>query len=158
MKTFTLIFLITINFSIYAQESIFVRVYNSSGVKISKGHVLIVTDSSLQLSGEKSNIIPVSSIGYIKTKRSEGNNILIGSIVGTTSGVILSALEDPSDAEKFIANKTTSVMIGGLFGMGVGAGIGGLSSLLKKSKTYFIEGDLTKWKAFQLMVTGTNFK
>ena len=158
MKTLTLLFLITINFSMYAQESIFVRVYNSAGTKISKGHVLIVTDSSLQLSGEKSNIIPVSSIGYIKTKRSEGNNILIGSIVGTTSGVILSALEDPSDAEKFIANKTTSVMIGGLFGMGVGAGIGGLSSLLKKSKTYFIEGDLTKWKAFQLMVTGTNFK
>lgn len=150
MKTLILFFLMTINFSIYAQESIFVRVYNSSGTKISKGHVLIVTDSSLQLSEEKSNIIPVSSIDYIKTKRSGGTNKIIGSILGATAGVIL-----VGKSNEIIDIKS---YLFGLIGLGIGAEIGELTNSFKKSKTYFINGDLAKWKAFQLMVSGSNVK
>ena len=157
MKTFTLIFLITINFSMYAQKSTFVRVYNSSGVKISSGHILIVTDSSLQLSEEKSNIIPLSSIDYIKTKHSESTNLIIGSILGATAGAILGGgmYDGELHLNNFNRNKATVV---GMIAIPIGAGIGELTNSLKKSKTYLINGDLTKWKAFQLMVTGTNVK
>ena len=150
MKTLIIIFLITINFCVYAQKSIFVRVYNSSSEKISSGHVLIITDSSLQLSDEKSNIIPLSSIDYIKTKRSGGTNKIIGSILGATAGVILAG-----ESNEIIDIKPYLL---GLIGAGIGAEIGRLTNSLKKSKTYLIDGDLAKWKAFQLMVSGSNVK
>ena len=157
MKTLTLLFLITINFSMYAQESIFVRVYNSAGTKISKGHVLIVTDSSLQLSEEKSNIIPLSSIDYIKIRKSKGNNVLIGSILGATVGAILGGgMNDGElhlDKLNFNRNKATAV---GMVAIPIGAGIGELTNSFKKLKTYLINGDLTKWKAFQSMLTGNS--
>ena len=150
MKTLTLMFLITINYSIYAQESIFVRVYSLSGIKINSGHVFSVTDSTLQLTKDQSVFIPVKSIGYIKTKRSEGNNILIGSIVGATSGAILGAVTANSDPANILDyDKGTTAAIVGIIGMAGGAGIGGLTILLKRSKTYFINGDLAKWKSFQ---------
>ncbi len=150
MKTLIIIFLITINFGVYAQKSIFVRVYNLSGKKINSGHVLILTDSSLQLSDEKSNIIPLSSIDYNKTKHSENKNKIIGSILGATTGAILGR-----ESNEIVSMKQ---VLFGLIGLGIGAEIGGLINSLKKSKTYLINGDLAKWKAFQLMVTGTNVK
>ena len=95
----------------YAQKSTFVRVYNSSGVKISSGHILIVTDSSLQLSEEKSNIIPLSSIDYIKTKHSESTNLIIGSILGATAGAILGGgmYDGELHLNNFNRNKATVV-------------------------------------------------
>ena len=141
-------FLISLNYSIYAQKSIFVRVYDLSGKKINKGHVLKVTDTSLQLKGKSAPIISVRSIGSIKTKHSAGNNILIGSIVGASSMVILTLAGDQG------YTNGQEVGVGILLGLPLGAAIGSLTILFKNSKSYLIEGDATKWKAFQLMIKG----
>jgi hypothetical protein len=54
--------------------------------------VLSVTDTSLSLK-EKNVIFPVSTIGSIRTKHSAGNNILIGSVIGTTTLAIFRGCE-----------------------------------------------------------------
>ena len=80
---------------LYAQETKnkaapFVRVYDRNGEKISKGRIVSVTDTSL-ITGprEKPVNIGVSKIGFIKTKRSVGNNVLWGAAIGTGFGAIL---------------------------------------------------------------------
>src|SRR6187431_1384639 len=99
MKLFCLICLISLNSSLYAQKSIFVRVYNLTGQKIYRGNILMVTDTSLQLKGKSEPVnIPVRTIGSILTKHSHGNNILIGSIIGASSAAILGAATADPDA------------------------------------------------------------
>jgi hypothetical protein len=159
MKTLTLMFLISISYNMYAQKSIFVRVFDLSGKKINKGHVFTVTDTSLQLKGKSVPVnIPVRSIGFIKTKHSAGNNVLIGSIVGVSSLAILGVASAEPDAEIAGYTALEGAGAGAIVGLPVGAVIGGLTSLFKNSKSYLINGDVTKWKAFQLTVTGNNVK
>ena len=62
---------------------------------------------------------------------------------------------EPDDA--FIQYTTAEgAVIGAIAGGAIGAAIGGLTALFKNSKTYLINGDLTKWKAFQIMIAGNN--
>ena len=101
MKLFYLILLISLNYNLSAQKSTFVRVYNLTGQKIYKGDVLIVTDSSLQLKVKSTPMnIPVRDIGSIKTKRSAGNNIVIGAIAGASSMAIVGVVT--ADPEEFL--------------------------------------------------------
>jgi len=54
----------------YKHRNQILRVYDLAGKKINKGHVTMVTDTSLQLEGKSAPVsIPVRSIGFIKTKR-----------------------------------------------------------------------------------------
>lgn len=153
MKIITLMFLISLTCSCFAQKSTFVRVYDLSGKKINRGHVLSVTDSSLQLKRKPAPInISVRSIGLIKTKHSAGNNVLFGSIVGVTSMVTFAVANNQG------YTTGQEVGVGTLVGLPLGAAIGGLTVLLKNSKSYLIEGDATKWKAFQLKMTGNDIK
>ena len=49
MKILSIVLLIVLGYTAGAQKSFFVRVYNLAGTKIGRGHVLAVTDTSLQL-------------------------------------------------------------------------------------------------------------
>ena len=142
IKDLILPFLIFLSYNADAQKSSFVRLYNLTGEKINKGHVISVTDTSLQLKDASTSVdIPVRSIGFIKTKRSAGNNVLIGAVIGATAGAILGAVTLPSD-EFFDFTQGEGAAIGGVIGLGVGAVIGGLTVLAKNPNTFLINGDI----------------
>ncbi|WP_299780360.1 hypothetical protein [uncultured Formosa sp.] len=130
---FTLIFSLNLCAqNTFENTKIFVRVYDLQGNKINKGRILSISESALQLERKGNTIdIPASDIGTIKTKYSGGNNVLIGAIAGTGAGFFSG---DP-------------VVIAA--GAGVGAAVGGLTVLFKKSETFEIEGDKTKLKALE---------
>ena len=157
IKTMALFFLLTFSININAQSAtdnnkIFVRVFNMEGKKISKGHVLFAIDTLLGLKkGNKIAKIYVSDIGYIKTKRSEGNDVLIGSVIGASSmGILGAASADPDAFLGWTAGEGAA--LGVILGAPAGAAIGGITALFKNSSTYIIDGDLVKWKAFSEMI------
>ena len=157
MKTLFLALVLLFCFHSYAQESeinnLFVRVYDLQGQKISKGKVLAVTDNSLQIKSNKGLInFDVQSIGLIKTKRSVGNNILIGSAIGATSMAIFGASTADPDAMFFNYTAGEGASAGFIVGIPLGAAVGGITAIFKNSKTYSIDGDLLKWKVFQDMI------
>ena len=156
-----LIFVITIIFSVnvYAQNpndtvrteiqntNAFVRVYDLQGKKIGKGRILLISESSLQLNNY--DIIPVSSIGFIKTKRSAGNNVLVGTLVGAAPMAILGAMTADPDALIFGYTAADGAAGGALLGGIAGAAIGGISILFKNSQTYIISGNKELWQSFK---------
>lgn len=137
---------------LYAQETKnkatpFIRVYNLNGEKIAKGRVSRITDTSLVVSrGEKPVNLELSKIGFIKTKRSAGNNILYGAAIGAGTGVILGLA---SGGESEFWGKGEGAGGFGLFFMTVGSGIGAITAIFKKPKTFSIEGKHSNLKAFQ---------
>ena len=155
-----LIFAITLILSInvYAQNglentNVFIRVYDLQGKKISKGKILSISETSLQLNRQReSDKIPVSSIGSIKTTHSAGNNVLLDAAIGATSMAILgTATSDPDEFLGYTAAEgaTEGATGGALFGGATGAVIGGITVLFKNSKSYEINGDKGKLKAFK---------
>lgn len=156
MKLLISLFFILSAYGISAQGPGFVRVYNLKGQKINKGQVAVVTDTSLQLQKEDTLVtIPVTYIGSIKTKRSAGNNLLTGAIIGASAMAIIGAVTaDPNEWVGWTAGEGAAG--GAIIGLPLGAAIGGISILFKNSKTYLINGDTTKWKAFQSAVTTNN--
>src|SRR4051812_29523323 len=127
MKSITLLLLILLGYNAYAQKSIFVRVYDLKGKKINKGHVTMVTDTALQLRRKTESVdIPVRTIGFIKTKRSAGNNLLIGSLVGATTFAILGVVSAEPDDAFLDYSEAEGAEVGALFGLAFGAAIGGI--------------------------------
>lgn len=153
MKLLTIIFTILFSCSVFAQQSIFVRVYDLSGKKIHAGRVLAVTDSSLQLRTNENLKISATQIGYIKTKRSAVNNLAIGSLVGATALAIAVAASAEPDAIWFAYSAGEGAAIGTVIGLPLGAAVGGLTVPFKNPKTYIISGDLLKWKVFQSVIS-----
>lgn len=158
-RLFTILSLVLIYYNVCAQKTLFVRIYDLNGKKINKGHVLAITDTSLLLNtkgGHKINI-PINSFTTIKTKRSAGHNLLIGSlalmvplaIVGAASG-------SPNDTGFLSFTAAEGVGAGALVGIPIGAAIGGISVLLKGSKTFVINGQIDKWRVFQLYIAEKN--
>ena len=136
----------------YAQETKkkaapFVRVYDLNGIKISKGRIDSLTDTSLVVeSSEKITTIEVNRIGYIKTKRSAGNNILWGAAIGTGFGAI-SGFATGGENEWW-GQGEGAAGFGIIFGA-MGSGIGAITAIFKNSKTFPIDGDVSKWNTFK---------
>lgn len=63
----------------YAQEPVFLRVYNADGGKINKGYLLYLSDTSITLTRKRTIVTetPVSEINLIRTKRTTGHRILV---------------------------------------------------------------------------------
>lgn len=143
--------------TVFAQEgtiknTLFVRVYNLEGVKMNKGKVLTVNDTILQLLKNKETVtIDVRTIGKIKTKRSGGNNVLTGALIGFTLGAIIGvASADPDAWFGYTASEGATGI--GLVGAVLGSGIGAAIITSKNSKSYIINGDISKWKVFEEMI------
>ena len=155
-----LIFAITLILSInvYAQNefentNIFVRVYDLDGKKIGKGKILSISETSLQLYRKGESVkVKVNGIGSIKTKHSAGNNVLVGAATGATTMAILGAATAEPDAWILGYTAGEGAAIGAFLGGTVGAAIGGITILFKNSKSYEINGDIEKWKAFKEMI------
>ncbi|WKD85464.1 hypothetical protein KCTC32516_00805 [Polaribacter huanghezhanensis] len=126
------------------KSKIFVRVYNNEGQKIAKGKMLKITDDTLFLKkGSKSVTVPLSDIMYIKTKRTNKHNVLIGGLFGVGYGLF--GLTQ-SNGSKF--DTVGFVVLTPLFAA-FGSGIGYLTTLFKKSTHYSIQSDAIKWQAFK---------
>lgn len=149
-----LIFSITISAQNEFKNKVYLRVYNLDGMKINKGHIVFLNDSIINLrSNNKIHEINLRDIGFIKTKRSAGNNVLIGSVSGSALGAVLGAASsDPNDWIFGYTAGEGALIFGVLGGLGGGA-IGGITALSKNSRTYVISGDLEKWKAFSEMMS-----
>jgi len=157
-RLLTFLFVIAICHQVYAQKTIFVRVYNLNGKKINTGRVLAITDSSLQIKGESKDTFNVSinSIGTIKTKRSTGHNVLMGSLLGAGAFAIAGvATADPND-EIVSWSAGEGVLAGIVVGAPIGAAVGGITAAFKKIKTFEINGSIEKWKAFQIYISEVN--
>lgn len=146
-------------------KKLYVRVYDLLGNKIEKGTVLFVNDTLLALN-KKSKVvkIKVSTIGEIKTKRSTGEYIGTGALVGGISGAVVgfvSADEETTVETRdglfggtytYESTSGTSPATGAFIGAGAGSAAGALVglgiSLFNKSNAHRIEGDLDKWKLF----------
>jgi len=151
----TFLFLVSIGYQVCAQKAIFVRVYDLNGKKINTGRVLTTTDTSLQLKKESRDTVNLSitSIGTIKTKRSGGHNVLMGSVAAAGAFAIFGAAT--ADPDVFLGYTAGEGAVGGLvLGIPVGAAIGGITVLFKKSGTFVINGDIKKWKAFHSYISG----
>ncbi|WP_445958070.1 hypothetical protein [Yeosuana sp.] len=149
-----LIFSINMSAQNELKNKVYFRVYNLDGMKINKGHIVFLSDSIINLQSNNKNYeINVRDIGFIKTKRSAGNNVLIGSASGAVLGAVLGASSaDPNDWILPYTSGEGAVIFGVLGGLGGGA-IGGITTLFKNSKTYIINGDPLKWKGFSEMMS-----
>ena len=134
-------------------NGMFVRVYNLNGEKISKGKLFDISDTLLTLEhNSKFNNLDPKKIGYIKTKRSAGHNILIGSAIGTATGAILGAASADPDAWIFGYTAAEGATGFGLAGALGGAAVGGISIAFKNSETFTINGEQQRWIAFKQMI------
>jgi len=155
IETIALLFVLLFGINSYAQKEtvekvMFIRVFNLEGKKINKGHVAFVGDTILGLKKNGKDIeINVKEIGTIKTKRSAGHNILIGSAIGTATGAILGAASADPDSWIFGYTAAEGATGFGLAGALGGAAIGGISIAFKNSKAFTISGDLVKFKIFK---------
>jgi hypothetical protein len=155
LKAVLLLFVIFTSLSMYSQNQtkenkMFVRVFDFEGKKIGKGYIVVANDSTLELSrSNESKTISLKNINYIKTKRSAGNNVLVGSIAGaTTLGILGAATADP-DAWIFVYTAAEGALGFGLIGAVGGGAIGGITSVFKNAKTFSIDGNNEKWKRFR---------
>lgn len=155
MKILFLTIALLFCFNITAQElpkksQFFVRVYDSSGEKIEKGKMLEITDTALILKkGNKSIQIPLSNISYIKSKRTNGHNVLIGAIGGSVLGVAVVSGSSSGSGGGFAAvSKGISIVVAILL-PALGSGIGYLTTIFKKSTHYSIDGNPIKWQGFK---------
>jgi hypothetical protein len=139
----------------YAQKeknkaATFIRVYDLNGIKIAKGRIASLTDTSLVTGPrEKPVTIEVSRIGLIKTKRSAGHSIFMGAVIGAGTGAILGLATGGED--EFWGQGDGAAGFGLILGT-MGSGIGAITAIFKKSDTYDIKGDSTKWKAFREVI------
>ncbi|MDB9960658.1 hypothetical protein OAD62_01030 [Oceanihabitans sp.] len=167
-KKFAMLLIVAfMSMSLYSQnqtkkKKVFVRVYNFEGKKIEKGHFHYATDSILELrTNDRLMSIAIEDISYIKTKRSTGNSVLVGSVTGVVLGSIIGAAtasgEETKETDAWFSggeyttgtSPGTGAAIGGGIGIAGGALAGLGFSVFKKSKTYLIEGDIEKWKIFK---------
>ena len=159
MKTIThqwkgilLLFLLLFSLSSYAQDNTqnveeFVRVYNLEGKKIGKGKISFINDTIIRINkAGRNESIEIKDIGLIKTKRSAGHNVLIGSSIGGTLLAIMGGASADPDAWVLGYSTEEGVLGGALIGGVGGAAVGGITALFKDSNTYIINGDLEKLK------------
>ena len=129
------------------EKSKYVRVYNLEGQKINKGRVVYTNDSILGLKkGKQFHDIRILDIGYIKTKHSGGNNILVACLAGMSFGAIAGA---STADDLFWVSPSEGATAFGLLGAIGGAAIGGIVSGAKNRETFIIDGDINKWLIFK---------
>lgn len=160
ITVFVTLFLTGVNHKIFSQE--FIRVYNNSGMKIAKGKLLSETDSSIEIKrGTRYNTVLLEKVSFIKTKRSAGHNIAVGTAIGAGVGVIAgiaasqAALKNANDPLSF---EGLGLAVAAVASPIIGAAAGTVTGVLRKRKTFEINGDPDKWKEVREKLLVKNFQ
>ncbi len=134
---------------IYYDGKFFLRLYDREGKKFEKGHLRLASDTLLVLYRRGEQIsVPLSEIGFIRTKRSMGHNILVGTSLVTTFMIIGFVSTAPGGG--FIGwDAGTGVLFGIVAGIFYGPPISALSLIFKKVSMYIINGDIEQWEKFK---------
>ncbi|TKK69323.1 hypothetical protein FC093_08385 [Ilyomonas limi] len=143
--------------AIHAQKRTFLRFYSLAGNKFQKGHLLSTTDSSVFIYKNTDTVeILAVNIGFIKTRRNLGHNVLVSAIVGAIPVSIIGAVtgEPNENNNSFggiihdaITPTPAEAAVGGLLLGGVaGAATGTLITLFTKSTTFIVNGSLSEWQ------------
>ncbi|WP_136480031.1 hypothetical protein [Cognatitamlana onchidii] len=137
----------------YAQKpeslnKIFVRVYNLNDKKIGTGKIAFINDSVIGLRrSEVYRSLFLKDIGRIKTKKSAGNNIAKGALVGTGVGVALAITANEDDLWPY--SRGGAILAFGFSGAFYGAAVGGITAIFKNSEGFIINGDSKRWQLFK---------
>ena len=154
MKNPIFILALVLSIGIHAQihthkSAIFIRVYNLQGQKIAKGKIFKVSDTIFGLiKNKKTSYHTYSQIGFVKTKHSEGNNVLMGATIGGASLAMLGILAGDGGGSYISGNSTSNAAIGLIGGSFLGSIIGVFTNIFKKSETIPINGDSLRFKEF----------
>lgn len=148
-KLLIFLFLFSLCMEVSAQKKLFIRVYNNKGKQFLKGHLISTTDSSLLLKSKGDTFfLHLNDFNSIKTKRSAAHNVRIGML--SVSGIFALYGMATSDPDAFLGDTPGSgAAIGAIVGLPVGAAVGGITALFKKSKYFVINGNPSQWKRFQ---------
>lgn len=154
MKYAIVIIAIFLSYNLSAQNevynNIFVRIYNLEGKKINKGKLKSVSTTSMELYLKGETVtVPLNKIGKIKTKRSAGNNIGKGALIGGGSFALLGLLSGDDDKGFLSFSATDKALFGLISGGTLGAIVGGITALFKKSELYIIDGNEMKLENFK---------
>ncbi len=139
----------------FGKPGVFVRVFDLQGKKIGKGRITLLTDNNVTLQAKRENgptLIQMSEIGYIRTHRSGGHNLLIGAAAGAGAFAMIGvATADPDEFLGYSAAE--GALAGAVIGGTAGSVIGALTILFKKSENHTIDGNADKWHAFVSSMT-----
>ena len=155
MKYIIIAFFLVITTNIFAQKkvknrNVFVRIYDLQDKKINKGKIKFISETSIELDLKGEIIkVPLSKIGKIKTKRSGGNNIAKGALIGGGSLAAIGLLSGDDEGGFISFSATDKASLGLIGGSLFGAIYGGISILFKKSKHFVIDGNEMKLKKFK---------
>lgn len=161
-KIYFLFFLqLFIYYNSQEQTRTFLRLYNISGNKFQKGHFAGSTDSSIYIHKDSGKMeISVLKIGYIKTRRSLGHNILLSAtpaavgfgVLGLATGEARETTDNDVTLPGVLHDLTTftpeeglaaGLILGGLAGTATGS----LITVLTKRTTFSIGGDIATWQS-----------
>jgi hypothetical protein len=133
-----------------ASRKVFIRVYDAGNIKINKGLISSITDTSIVLLIKKKEVtIDLSQIDRIKTRRSVGHNIGMGALAGAAAGGIFGFLQEEGGSTFGSNSRGDDALIYGTVGFMFGTVVGGLTALGKKSDNYIITGDSEKLSIFR---------
>lgn len=141
------LFLELITFS--ASSQLFLRLYNEDQKKIGKGNLVNSSDSTITLSddGKNEDTFFISRVAYIKTKRSAGGSIALGSGVGAIiPALIADAIARNDDDDEIGVNGWRIIGISIASGAVAGTLAGIISGAVTKRQKLMIHGDKEKWK------------
>lgn len=151
-------FLFFISLSLSAQDrleanNIFIRVYDTKGLKLSKGKLLTIDENSIIVKRNKKSIsIDVSEIGTIKTKRALGHNVGMGALAGTAIGLIYGFAQGSDGGLWVNSGGENAIAFGTLGGLIVGPIVGGLTGFGKKSRSFEINQDSNQLLKFKDLI------
>ncbi|MCZ4318645.1 hypothetical protein O4H26_06560 [Aequorivita viscosa] len=158
MKYIIFITVLFFSYSVIAQEEVysntFVRIYNLDGKKINKGRIKTISKTSIELYLKEETIeIPLHKIGKIKTRRSGGNNIAKGAIIGGGSLALVGLLSGDDDKGIIYFSASDKSMMGLIGGGFIGGMVGGITAIFKKADTYIIDANELNLERFKEAMT-----
>lgn len=158
MRILLLSFALILSCNVFSQNTSktpFLRVFDLDGKKIAKGKLVQVTDSTLLLKKKKETIhISFQNIGFIKTKRSLGHKVGMGTVIGASTMATLFAISNSGSSSNFVSSSGASgLIVGSVVGAPSGALVGVISSIIKKPKMIQINGNKDQWQAFKDLFT-----
>ena len=139
-----------------AQQKKFIRVYLTGPAKVVKGYYGGHTDSSLIILANQQRVtMSYVQIQNIRTAKTVGHSILIGSVtgafVGAITGLVTHKDPEPPPANcwfciTFETTPAENAAAGFTIGAMAGALVGTVSGFAKKKENLTIAGDFANWK------------